>query len=226
MSRKLSKPRRSRLPKHNLENQRFGRLVALRRTRIDRSRSWRWLCICDCGKEAEINERCLLDGKTVSCGCFRATFIGQHNLKHGMTKSPEYRVWSQMKRRCYDTNARGYERYGARGIVVCDRWRESFTAFLEDVGCRPSPSHSLDRVDNAGSYCAANCRWVTAKEQARNRRSNHMLEYKGEVKPAEEWAEIMGINSHTLLSRIRRDGWPVEKAIETPARAIKSRGPK
>ncbi|WP_417353520.1 hypothetical protein [Flavobacterium alkalisoli] len=91
------------------------------------------------------------------------------SFKHGLYKSPEYKVWTEMKRRCHKETASGYERYGGRGISVCDRWKDSFSAFYEDMGPRPSVNHSIDRMDNDGNYEPSNCRWATNSEQMKNR---------------------------------------------------------
>lgn len=136
--------------------------------------------------------------------------------KHGMHTSPEYWAWRDMKRRCLNPNARDFANYGARGIQVCERWRESFCAFFDDMGLRPSPQHSLDRINNDGNYEPGNCRWATVKEQLQNRRTTSWVTFKGETKTRTEWCRIQGIAPLMFLRRIQA-GWSVEKALSTPA---------
>lgn len=119
---------------------------------------------------------------------------------------PEYTAWAGMKSRCSDPNSSRYPYYGGRGIKVCDRWRDSFAAFLVDVGPRPSPDHSLDRMDPNGNYEPGAVRWATRKEQQRNRRNNRFLTIFGQRRTLAEWAEIGGLHPYTLLSRINA-GW-------------------
>jgi len=119
--------------------------------------------------------------------------------------------------RCTKPEKSTYRFYGGRGIKVCDRWRESYENFIEDVGPRPSPEHSLDRIDNSGDYCPENVRWATKKEQARNKRNNRMIEYRGEQKALAEWAEIAGIAPQALTRRLGR-GWSMEDAMSKPLR--------
>ncbi|HEY9737554.1 MAG TPA: hypothetical protein V6D06_14770 [Trichocoleus sp.] len=122
-----------------------------------------------------------------------------------------------MKSRCHNPNNAAYDRYGGRGIVVCDRWRESFENFYADMGPRPSEQHSIDRINNDGNYEPGNCRWATDKQQSRNTRRNRLLTYNGETLFLDEWAERLSISKHTLQTRLWR-GWSVEEAFETPIR--------
>lgn len=129
--------------------------------------------------------------------------------------SPEYVAWAEMIKRCENPNCKSYERYGARGITVCSRWRKDFAAFLADMGPKPSPEHSLDRRDNSGNYDPENCRWATRKEQARNRRTSRLITFNGESKTLAEWGEIRGMNPLTLRIRIHA-GWSLEDALMKP----------
>jgi hypothetical protein len=120
-----------------------------------------------------------------------------------------------MHKRCYNPNWKQYADYGGRGIKVCDRWRKSYANFLADIGRRPSPNHSLDRIDHDGDYSPENCRWATAVEQARNRRMARMLTYGGETMCLSAWAERYSLRAQTLGRRLRA-GWDAERALTTP----------
>lgn len=122
-----------------------------------------------------------------------------------------------MKTRCYNERAADYPDYGGRGIAICDRWRDRFEAFLEDMGTRPSSLHSIDRKDTNGNYEPDNCRWATAKQQANNRRETIYIEAFGESLTISGWAERRGIARDTLKARLYR--MPPERALSRPVRA-------
>lgn len=163
-------------------------------------------CVCSCGEEKEISKYSLTSGDTRSCGCFREDVL----TTHGKTHSPEYLAWDNMIGRCHRKSVRAYYRYGGRGIVVCDSWRQSFEAFYAYIGDRPSNKHSLDRIDNDGNYEPGNVRWATRSVQDRNKSSNVQLEFNGKTMVASDWAEELGIKPHTLTNRIK-SGMPKEK---------------
>jgi hypothetical protein len=121
-----------------------------------------------------------------------------------------------MIRRCCNPWRKDFERYGGRGITVCEAWRHSFAAFLADMGPRPSPEYSIERRQNDGPYSPENCYWGTRKEQCRNRRSSTVLTLNGVGRTLAEWVELTGIHHSTISMRIRC-GWSVEKALTTPA---------
>lgn len=129
--------------------------------------------------------------------------------KHG----PTLQTWRAMLRRCENEKDGSYANYGGRGISVCERW-QSYENFLADMGERPD-GLSIDRIDNNGNYEPDNCRWATAKEQARNTRSNVYYDYKGEQLCASEIAERAGVDPHLLASRLKND-WPMERALSEP----------
>lgn len=129
-----------------------------------------------------------------------------------------YTAWYNMLLRCYDPTANGYNAYGGRGIVVCDRWRESFDVYYADVGPRPTPAHSIDRIDNDGDYVPGNVRWADAKTQARNRRSNRWLTYAGKTQTMAAWAEELGVTIWTLSARLRSGKYSEERALSQPFR--------
>lgn len=142
------------------------------------------------------------------------------NRTHGCSRqsgqaTPEYRAWSDMKKRCLSPSSHNYSRYGGRGITICDRWVHSFEAFLEDMGLRPSAAHSLDREDNDGPYDKKNCRWATKKEQNRNRACTPRLEFRGELISLPDLADRIGCSRAMLQDRLKR-GWSVERAATTP----------
>ncbi len=137
-------------------------------------------------------------------------------VRHGMTGSPEWVVWKGMIERCTDPNARSYPRYGGKGVKVCQEWLDSFEAFYEHVGKRPSLAHTLDRIENSKGYEPGNVRWATRHTQSRNTSRNVRLNYQGRVQVLEDWAKELGIPKMTIWNRIFRLGWTTEKALSKP----------
>ena len=160
----------------DLRGQQFRSLTAVRYVSTTAGVAM-WLCRCACGKEIIASARNLRSGNTGSCGCSANRHGTAHpNSTHGMAGlhiAPEYRVWTNMKTRCFNQGNRQFANYGARGITVCDRWRDSFESFLADMGRCP-PGLTLDRINNDGNYEPGNCRWATRQQQARNRRSTRL----------------------------------------------------
>lgn len=134
-----------------------------------------------------------------------------------MSRSPEYIIWQQMKKRCFNASNPAYHNYGGRGIVVCARWRNDFAAFLDDMGKRPSEQHSLDRINNDGNYEPGNCRWATGKEQMNNCRINVFVEFNGKTQTLVQWARELGLPDYLPSARLRH-GWTVERALTSPVR--------
>jgi hypothetical protein len=152
----------------------------------------------------------------------RLDLNGDHpNVRHGDKRrsgqAPEYRIWTLMKDRCLNPSSGSFARYGGRGITICERWRESYAAFLADMGRRPGPGFSIDRIDNAGPYAPENCQWATMIQQARNTRRNKMLTLNGVTRCLAEWAELLSMDPTVLNHRLRL-GWSVERALTTPLR--------
>lgn len=134
---------------------------------------------------------------------------------HGMSYAPEFAAWRKAKDRCFNPRCPTYRLYGARGITVCDRWRESFEAFFADMGPRPSAKHSLDRINNDGPYSPENCRWATQRQQVLNQRNARLLTFNGETLPLSLWAERANL-SRVLLSQRLCNGWDMARALSTP----------
>lgn len=182
-----------------------------------------YLCQCDCGAETTQRKDALIHGGSVSCGCYAREAIAKRARKHGMSgATPEYQAWAHMIRRCHTPTTESYKYYGARGIIVCDRWRLSFENFYADMGPRPSPKHSIDRIDNNGNYEPSNCRWATTHQQASNTRKNQWLTFRGETKTVSEWTRVLGFPREVIRSRLAR-GWSVEQALTLPPDAGESK---
>ena len=143
---------------------------------------------------------------------------GRKFKTHGLSRAglAEYTCWLNTKRRCSKKNKdkEEYKNYYKRGIRVCDRWKNSFIDFYEDVGKRPTVVHSLDRIDNNGNYEPNNCHWATNKEQARNRRGTIYITYRNEKKCLVDWSKDTKISSKTLKDRLEK-GWSIKKTLET-----------
>ncbi len=177
----------------------------------------RWLAKCECGDQREYLVRDFLDRNRQSCGCLSA-----HNgynsegirLDFEWSKSAEYRAYLGMRQRCLNPKGKHYKNYGGRGIKISQRWLESFANFYEDMKTRPTPEHSLERLDVNGPYSKENCTWATWPEQMRNKRRTVRLTYQGRTQCLTDWAREIGINYISLSKRIKC--WGLEKALSTP----------
>ncbi len=202
-----------------LTGKKFGKWEVIKRMPNKPSGIAQWLCRCECGVEKIIDGGSLRRGQSggcASCRCAQKTHGHTANGKRSRT----FRSWEAMKARCHDPKNIGYARYGGRGIQVCDRWRESFQVFLEDMGARPIDM-SIDRIDNDGNYEPANCRWASRIDQARNKRRNRLITFRGKTEPLAVWAQTIGLSARALSERLRR-GWSIEDAMTRPLRSRKS----
>jgi len=162
-------------------------------------------------KNKIIMAKLLRNGHTKSCGCL---FLEGNNYKHGYTGTSEYIIWLDMKARCYNVNYPAYNLYGQRKITICDEWKNDFSAFLRDMGEKTSPKHSIERINTNGNYCKENCKWATSKEQANNKRNNHILEYNNEKLTMKQWSEKLNINYDLIKQRINKLHWTTERALK------------
>lgn len=169
-------------------------------------------CTCKCGSKKVVDPGRLLSGQTKSCGCFRREFIAARNTTHNAAYSHDYNLWCHIRQRCENPKNRQYKNYGARGISICDRWRNSFEDFISDMGPRPSRSHSIDRIDVNGDYEPENCRWIKKAEQSRNTRVNKWIEIEGQRMILADWARLAGVKPELISERLKR-GWPVKDAV-------------
>ena len=207
-------------PVIDLTGQRFGRLVVIGRADppMDLRRKARWHCICDCGNETDALGDNLRRGKTASCGCLQKERARVVNTIHGQTHSRLYSIWKNMQTRCANPHSTYYDNYGGRGISVCEEWHDfaNFMQWAERTGYREDLT--LDRIEANDGYNPVNCRWVTMREQNRNKRNNINITYHGVTRCLADWAVTFGINISTLWERIFRSHWDIERAFTTPIR--------
>ena len=198
----------------------FGRLTVVQRSQ-NVGECVAWLCKCKCGNYHVVTGANLRQGNVKSCGCLRIEAAYVKRLKHGMSNTPIHNTWKQMKGRCYNTNDDAYDDYGGRGITVCDRWRNVFEAFDEDVSKLPhygEDGYTLDRIDVNGNYEPENVRWSDSETQANNRRNNRLLTYNGKTQTEAQWAKELCINVTTLNMRLNKYHWSIEKALTEPVK--------
>lgn len=201
----------------NLIGMKFNRLKVLEEVEYPNHPERKWKCQCDCGKIITVFGSNIRRNHTKSCGCLRKEESSYRNSTHRKTESEEYKIWSGMKYRCNSPACRSYPNYGGRGIKVCEEWSASFELFHRDMGDRPGPEYSLDRIDPNGNYSKDNCRWATSKEQSLNKTCNVRYLFNGENLTLVEWGKRLGIRYHTLRKRISY-GWSIEKTLTEPLR--------
>lgn len=193
--------------------QRYGKLTVIRPNDSPDAKKATCLCRCDCGVEKAVRVKLLVGGGSKSCGCARLINARAAVATHGLSATPLYHLWQTMRQRCENPKAEGFERYGGRGIRVCDRW-QSFSKFVSDMPPRPE-GMSIERIDNDGDYEPDNCRWATRLEQAHNMRTNRRISVNGVSLTSAEWSRRLGA-FHTLVANRLRLGWSEESAVTTP----------
>lgn len=213
------------LPNFSLVGQKFHRLTVLENTGTKtKSHQRLWRCVCDCGNEVRQTTRALRYGAVKSCGCAKKEAARRNGIasgKHLSSGSRLYHIWRGMKIRCKNEKHTHYDRYGGRGITICEEWELDFSAFQNwalSSGYREGLF--LDRKNNDDGYSPENCRWATNTEQQRNRSSNILIE----GKTIADWAEDAVVPYATFHARLFRYKWPLEKALKTPSLGSKKHG--
>lgn len=194
----------------DITNNRYGRLVAIKKEKSINGQNM-WLFQCDCGKQKIINKYSVIRGLTNSCGCYHKEQDVLKHTTHNMSKTRLYRCWQDMKNRCYNKSRKKYQRYGARGIIVCNDWLHNFNAFKDwALSNGYKDTLTIDRIDVNGNYCPENCRWITLKEQANNTSKNIKITINGTTKNLHEWLEICNIKSGSFYYKLKKGYKPEE----------------
>lgn len=199
----------------DLSGQRFGLLTVVERAGKAKNGNMLWKCQCDCGNTTIVHSTSLVQGSTMSCGCYHRARTVETKYKHGETKTRLYRIWSGMFSRCYTTRPKFVASYVSRNIAVCDEWKdyEAFRNWAISNGYRNDLT--IDRINVNGNYEPSNCRWVSQKVQQNNRSNNHLLTFNGRTQTLSQWADELGMRAMALQHRIAR-GWTVEQALTIP----------
>lgn len=193
---------------------RFGRLIVRQRA-AGVFNYVKWACECDCGNATFVSSNCLASGTTKSCGCLHDELVIARSTKHGMHGTPEYVSWTAMKTRCTNPKSTGYKYWGGKGVEIDHKWVESFQAFYDDMGPKPTPKHTLERNDGNGGYNKNNCRWATKLEQNNNASSNRLIEgLDGKIVTVAQAARDNFINEDTLRNRLNNGMSPKEALIK------------
>lgn len=192
---------------HDLTGEKFGRLTVIGLDESKQTRKTYWICQCECGGIKSARSDSLLCGAIKSCGCMKREQdkVNLGRTTHGQEGTRLYRIWQGAKRRCNDKNSACYDRYGGRGITVCEEWNNSFVPFYEwAINNGYTEELTLDRIDNNGNYEPSNCRWATMQEQSNNRRSNIKITIGNATKTLMQWCEIFEVDYQTVKARYHR----------------------
>lgn len=195
----------------------FGRWKVVEYAGQNKQRSSMWLCECQCEKHTQrvVLGKSLKNGTSKSCGCLKNE-LSSKRAKHNSVGTRLYRIWRNMKERCYNPNNTYYKNYGERGITICDEWRDNFVEFQKwAISNGYQDDLTIDRINNNKGYEPNNCQWATRMEQSNNLKKNIILEYNEEKHTMAEWSRILNISYIALCHRIER-GWSVERALSTP----------
>lgn len=203
---------------HELTNKTFGKLKVLKIHSRDKHKHLRWLCKCECGNEVVVLSDNLLRSHTTSCGCERIRRNSEVHRIHGKTNTREYVAWINMLNRCEDPKNKRYDRYGGRGISVCEKWH-TFNGFWEDMEEGYAENLTIDRINGDGNYQKSNCKWSTITEQANNTSTNRLVTVDGITDTVANLCRRFEMKYTTAIQRLS-NGWSADKAFKTPRREV------
>lgn len=199
--------------KIDLTGQTFSRWTVISEEGRNKDGDIKWLCKCECGTSRSVSSKGLRKGTSKSCGCLKQELTIKHGHASNGKETRLYRIWHGMKDRCLNPNSKDYQNYGGRGITIHPTWLDynNFLNWSLNNGYRNDLQ--IDREDVNGNYSPNNCRFVTSKVNANNRRSNTLITINNQTKTLAEWSDISGVSSATIKARINR-GWVGEKIIK------------
>lgn len=228
IERKYFRGRGEQMNKYHNENwigQKFGNLtvVGFENKQVGETTAWYWIMECDCGNRKVVSPYKAIHGSTTSCGCMKKEhchmMTEKYRIKHGERGTRLYTIWRGMKIRCFNKNSKDYERYGGRGISICEEWVDDFAAFSKwAIENGYSDDLSIDRIDVDGNYEPRNCRWVDAHAQNTNQRISHNFCYQGKTMNLSDIAKAEKVVYQTLYKWAVRENLPIEEAIEKAKR--------
>lgn len=207
----------------DLTGRRFGMLTVIQRASPKPyTKESVWLCQCDCGNIKEITKGALVRGDTISCGCFRRKRMAEIQSQKRYPYKRLKNIWHGMIDRCENPKAKSYPIYGAKGITVCDEWKNLDVFVQWALSSGYSEELTIDRIDGDKGYSSQNCRWADTITQQNNKSNNHLLTVNGRTDTIANWSRVSGL-SHNLISERKRCGWSDEQAVLTPRRSYKCR---
>lgn len=191
------------MKKLDLIGQRFGRLVVVSEAGTRRNKTGHtyrtWNCLCDCGNYKAFTTGILRAGNAISCGCYKKEYVARKSTKHGRCHTRLYRIFSQMKDRCYNSKAWAYQFYGAKGVKIYKEWLDNFDTFFDWAMANGYQDHlTIERKDVNGDYSPDNCTWIPRAEQVKNRTMTHFVTYQGQKMPLTDLGKLVGIDRHTI----------------------------
>ena len=192
----------------------YGKLTAIEYLgKTQGSSKNKWRCKCECGNVTDVTTSNLSTGHTTSCGCTAIQKAKERRI-YPKEYTKEYQTWRSMKQRALNPKGKNQQWYS--DIPICQEWVDSFDAFLNDMGTKPTPQHTIERVDNSKGYEPSNCIWALPKVQANNRKTNRIITFDGVTQTLQQWADQTGIAYTTIAARIDKYNWSIEDALTKP----------